>query len=74
MIDATTRAWIYRVVLAGVPLLVTLGLLTGEVAGHILTIAAAVLGVAAPALALGNITPDEVEVDLDLDKAHDINF
>jgi hypothetical protein len=74
MIDANTRAWIYRVVLAGVPLLVTLGLLTGEVAGHILTIAAAVLGVAAPALALGNITPDEVEVDLDLDKAHDINF
>jgi hypothetical protein len=57
--SSETRVWIYRVVLAAVPLLITLGLVTQEVASHILNIAAAALAVGGSALALNNISPDE---------------
>lgn len=49
------RLWIYGVILAVVPLLVLLGIVTEEVGGHIVLIAAAVLSVGANALALANI-------------------
>jgi hypothetical protein len=68
MMNAQTRAWVYRIVLAVVPLLITLGLLTEEVARDILNIAAAVLAVSGSALALKNVTPDEhiiIEWDID---------
>ena len=59
---AAHRQWLYRIVIALVPLLVTLGLLTGDVAQDVLNIAAAVIAISAPALASKNITPDaEVE-------------
>jgi hypothetical protein len=53
-----TRAYLYSVVGASVPLLVTIGLLTGEVAGHVLTIAAALLAVGGSALAYSNTDKD----------------
>ena len=58
-LNANTRSWIYRIVMATVPFLVTLDLITGDVAGHILSIAAAVLAVGGSALAAANVTPDE---------------
>lgn len=53
--DPATRAWLYAVSAATVPLLVTLGVLTAEVGGHALTIAGAVLSIAAPVLARANV-------------------
>ncbi|PPG39484.1 hypothetical protein [Pseudoclavibacter sp. RFBA6] len=50
----TTRRWLYAVAVAVVPLLVTLGAVTPDVAGHVLTIAGAVFGLAVPALAVAN--------------------
>ena len=55
---AARRQWLYGIVIAVVPLLVTLGVLTGDVAQNVLTIAAAVIAISAPALASKNITPD----------------
>ena len=52
-----TRKRIYLVVTATVPLLITLGILTGEVAAHVLNIAAAILSVGASTLAFGNVAP-----------------
>jgi hypothetical protein len=58
-LSATTRSWVYRVLMAVVPLLVTLDIITGEIAGHVLSIAAAVLAMGGSALAMANVTPDE---------------
>lgn len=58
-LDANTRAWIYRVIAAAVPLLVILGVLTNDVAAQLLNVAAALLSFGGSALALKNITPDE---------------
>ncbi len=46
--------WAYRVLVAVVPLLVVLGVVTGEIAQNILTIAAAVLAVGGVGLAAVN--------------------
>jgi hypothetical protein len=54
-LDAETRLWIYRVVGAVVPLLVTLGLTTEGVAGQIMNIVAAVLSIGSATLAAKNI-------------------
>lgn len=54
-LDAETRLWIYRVVGAVVPLLVTLGLTTEGVAGQIMNIVAAVLSFGSATLAAKNI-------------------
>lgn len=51
-----TRAHIYAVIVATVPLLVTLGALTDDVASHVLNIAAAVLAVGGGVLARRNIS------------------
>jgi hypothetical protein len=59
MFDAKTRKYIYGVIGSIVPLLVTLGVVSGEVAGHILAIAASVLTVGSSLLAINNISEDE---------------
>lgn len=54
MPNAKTRKYIYGVVGTVTPLLVTLGIVSGEVAGHILAIAASVLALGSSALAISN--------------------
>lgn len=54
MPNAKTRRYIYGVVGTVTPLLVTLGVVSGEVAGHILAIAASVLALGSSALAISN--------------------
>ena len=54
------RAWLYSVMVALVPLLVAVGLLTGDIAQLVLNVCAAVLGVAGGSMALSNLTPDNV--------------
>lgn len=50
-----TRRWIYGIVAALVPLLVTLGTLTDDVARQLLNILAAVLTVGSSTLAIANV-------------------
>ena len=50
-----TRKWIYGVIAATVPLLVTLGSLTDEVARQILNILAATLAIGGSSLAIANV-------------------
>jgi hypothetical protein len=58
MLKAKTRKYIYGVIGAVVPLLVTLGVLSGDVAGHLMAIAASVLALGGSTLAINNITED----------------
>ena len=51
------RKNIYRVATAVVPLLVTLGILTDDIAGHVLNIVAALLAMGASTLAWQNVAP-----------------
>jgi uncharacterized membrane protein YuzA (DUF378 family) len=53
--DANTRLWIYRVSGALMPLLVTLGAFNNNVAGRILDVVAALVGVGAAGLAANNV-------------------
>lgn len=53
-----TRKWIYGIIAALVPLFVTLGFLTPELATELLSVAAAILTVAGSALAIKNV-PDK---------------
>lgn len=57
---AERRAWLYKVAVAAIPLLIAIGVITGEMAQLILNIIAAVLGVGAGGMALSNVTPDNV--------------
>jgi len=57
---AERRAWLYKVAVALVPLCVSVGLVTGDVAQLILNVIAALLGVGAGGMALANVTPDNV--------------
>ena len=57
---AERRAWLYKVAVAAVPLLIAVGLVTGDMAQLILNVLAAVLGVGAGGMALTNVTPDSV--------------
>lgn len=52
------RKWIYGIIAATVPLLITIGSITGELGQQILNVAAAVLAVGGSALAISNV-PDE---------------
>jgi thiosulfate reductase cytochrome b subunit len=54
------RAWAYSVMVALVPLLVAIGLLTGDIAQLVLNVFAAVLAVGGGSMALSNLTPDNV--------------
>jgi hypothetical protein len=57
-IPAHIRKWIYGIIAATVPLLITVGSITGDVGQQILTVAAAILAVGGSALAIKNV-PDE---------------
>lgn len=57
---AERRAWLYKVAVALVPLCVSVGLVTGDVAQLVLNVLAALLGVGAGGMALANVTPDNV--------------
>ena len=54
------RAWAYSVMVSLVPLLVAVGLLTGDMAQLVLNVCAAVLAVGGGSMALSNLTPDNV--------------
>jgi thiosulfate reductase cytochrome b subunit len=54
------RAWLYSVMVSLVPLLVAIGLLTGDTAQLVLNVVAAVLAVGGGSMALSNLTPDNV--------------
>lgn len=54
-----TRKWIYGIIAAVVPLFVTLGYLTPEIARELLAVAAAILTVAGSALAIKNVPSDD---------------
>jgi hypothetical protein len=57
-LSPTTRKWIYAIIAALVPLLVTLGTVSDEIGRQVLGVAAAVLTVSGSALAIKNV-PDE---------------
>lgn len=52
------RKWIYGIIAATVPLLISIGSITGEVGQQILNVAAAVLAIGGSALAITHV-PDE---------------
>lgn len=56
------RAWLYGVVTSLVPLLVSLGIITGDIAGMVLQGAAAILAVGSGTMAIANLTPDDIMV------------
>lgn len=57
---AGRRAWLYKVAVSAVPLLIAIGIVTDDLAQLILNVIAAVLGVGAGGMALTNLTPDNV--------------
>jgi len=57
---AERRAWLYKVAVAAVPLMIAIGLVSGDMAQLILNVLAALLGVGAGGMALTNVTPDSV--------------
>ena len=56
------RAWLYKVAVALVPLLVAVGTVTQDIAQLILNVIAALLAVSAGGMALGNMKPDNIIV------------
>lgn len=50
-----TRRWIYGIIAAVVPLLAAINVISGEVAGHVLAIASAVLSLGGSVLAMRNV-------------------
>ena len=54
-----TRKWIYGIIAAAVPLLITLGTITGDLGQQILNVAAAVLAIGGSALAIKNVPTDD---------------
>lgn len=57
-IPAHVRKWIYGIIAATVPLLITVGSISGDVGQQVLSVAAAILAVGGSALAIKNV-PDE---------------
>ena len=55
---AKNRAWMYRIALTVVPLLVAYGAISSDKVPLIIALIGSVL---APAVALGNITPDKTD-------------
>jgi hypothetical protein len=54
------RSYLYSVALALVPMLVAVGMLTGELAQVVLNVIAAVLAVGSGSMALAHLTPDNI--------------
>lgn len=59
--NATQRAWLYRVSAVILPLLVAYGLLTDDKAPLWLALVGALLAVPAPVTASRHVTPDDIE-------------
>lgn len=53
------RKWIYAIIAATVPLLISLGSLTSEMGAQLLNVAAAVLAIGGSALAISNVPPTD---------------
>jgi hypothetical protein len=53
------RKWIYGIIAATVPLLISIGTVTGEVGQQVLNVAAAVLAIGGSALAIKNVPNDD---------------
>lgn len=53
------RRWIYAIIAATVPLLISLGSLTDEMGAQILNVAAAVLSIGGSVLAISNVPPTD---------------
>jgi uncharacterized membrane protein len=71
---AGRRAWLYKVAVAAVPLLIAVGIVTGEMAQLILNVLAAILGVGAGGMALTNLTPDSVfKIAVEVDEESEEN-
>lgn len=69
---AERRAWLYKVAVAAVPLFVSIGLVTGDIAQMVLNVLAALLGVGAGGMALANVTPDNVfKIAVEVDEEED---
>jgi len=58
--NESRRAWLYKVVVAVVPLLVAVGIVTQDIAQLMLNVVAAMLAVGAGGMALSHMTPDNV--------------
>jgi len=58
--NESRRAWLYKVAVAMVPLLVGVGIVTQDIAQLVLNVIAALLAVGAGGMALSNMTPDNV--------------
>jgi hypothetical protein len=54
------RSYLYSVALTLVPMLVAVGILTGDVAQLVLNVIAAILAVSSGTMALANLTPDNI--------------
>jgi hypothetical protein len=52
------RKWIYGIIAATVPLLITIGSITSELGAQILNVSAAILAIGGSALAISHV-PDE---------------
>jgi hypothetical protein len=52
------RKWIYGIIAASVPLLISLGTISGELGAQVLNVAAALLAIGGSALAISHV-PDE---------------
>ena len=57
-LQPAVRKWIYGIIAATVPLLISLGTISGELGAQILNVAAAVLAVGGSVLAISHV-PDE---------------
>jgi hypothetical protein len=53
------RKWIYAIIAATVPMLISLGSLTDAIGAQILNVAAAVLAIGGSALAISNVPPTD---------------
>lgn len=53
------RKWIYAIIAATVPLLISLGSLSTEMGAQLLNVAAAVLAIGGSALAISNVPPTD---------------
>ena len=68
------RAWLYGVMVSLMPILITAGTVTGELAGMILNAAGVFLGVSGGTMALTNLTPDNVlKVGLEVQKEEEVS-
>lgn len=63
MFTPATRTYIYGIVTAAMPLLISFGALTEGIAQQVALLVAAILGVTAPALAKANVPkPDTITI------------